>query len=61
MPTYDFECKECGNKEELLLSIKSSTEKQACKKCGSNLSKKISPVPIHYKVGGFYCTDYKDS
>jgi len=60
MPFYDYECKKCSTKEELFLSIKKSEENQICKSCGNSMVKKISPVPIHYKCGGFYCTDYKD-
>jgi putative FmdB family regulatory protein len=41
MPTYDFEC-ECGNKEELLLSISNSQEEQLCSECGKPMTKKIT-------------------
>ncbi|MBO8159550.1 zinc ribbon domain-containing protein [Thermosyntropha sp.] len=34
MPVYDFKCKECGNKFDLLLSFK-ELDKARCSKCGS--------------------------
>ena len=35
MPTYEFQCQECGTKQDLFLSIKSSSKPRplACKSC----------------------------
>lgn len=34
MPVFDFECKECGNKFDLMISNKDK-EKAKCPQCGS--------------------------
>lgn len=60
MPFYDYKCSKCSNEEEKFLTISKASEDQFCKVCGSVMNKKIQPVPIHYKCGGFYCTDNKE-
>lgn len=59
MPTYDYKCPECGNEEEIFLTMNKEA-KIYCSKCNSEMKKLINAVPIHYKCSGFYTTDYKD-
>ena len=41
MPIYEFNCPECDNNLELLMSINDKTL-PACKVCGATMHKKIS-------------------
>lgn len=42
MALYEYECTECGNKEEKLINVDKSDSEQKCSKCGSILKRKIS-------------------
>lgn len=43
MPTYEYTCKECGERFELALSLGDHEKKQKCPKCGSvKLEQRIS-------------------
>jgi len=43
MPTYEYTCKECGERFELALSFGEHEKKQKCPKCGSaKLEQRIS-------------------
>ena len=59
MPTYEFECPTCGNKEDRMLAISQATLTQRCLLCNSILRRIYSPVNAHFKGSGFYETDYK--
>lgn len=59
MPTYDYECRRCGNRFEKFQGI---TEKplQKCPKCRG----KVDRLPgkgagLLFKGAGFYATDYR--
>jgi putative FmdB family regulatory protein len=63
MPTYEYECKKCGNVFDLFQSIKASPlKKTMCEKC-----KVVRPVKrligtggaVLFKGSGFYQTDYR--
>ena len=60
MPTYDYECRECGQTFESFHGM-NETPRIACKRCNSmDTFKKISGgAGIHFKGSGFYVTDYK--
>lgn len=50
MPTYDYMCTECGNEEEIFLTIsrrKEPTEKP-CVKCGGVVIQKVSMPGFAY-------------
>jgi putative FmdB family regulatory protein len=42
MPIYEFECAECGNRFEELLSA--GAEGSACPECGARARRRLSPV-----------------
>ncbi|MCF7888301.1 MAG: zinc ribbon domain-containing protein [Candidatus Omnitrophica bacterium] len=43
MPIYNYLCKDCGEKFELLLGVTADKPKIVCKKCGSkNIKKEFS-------------------
>lgn len=63
MPTYEYECKNCGERFEVFQSIKAAPLRRAeCSSCGE-----IRPVrrlistggAILFKGAGFYQTDYR--
>ncbi len=60
MPTYDYQCSECGHVFELRQSF-DSEPLGTCPLCGSLARRKFHAVPIIYKGTGFYTTDYKKS
>ena len=44
MPTYEYTCKQCGERFELILSFGEHEKKHKCPKCGSTeLEQRISP------------------
>ena len=61
MPTYEYECLECGNSFELFQQM---TEKRLkkCAKCGGKVKRLIGGGGgIIFKGSGFYANDYKKS
>ncbi len=58
MPTYLYECKECGRFEKLQ-KISDDSLKE-CPECGSKVKKIIGNPGIIFKGSGFYVTDRKD-
>ncbi|MBM80170.1 MAG: FmdB family transcriptional regulator [Planctomycetaceae bacterium] len=62
MPTYDYECRECGHEWELFQSIKANPIRK-CPDCGKLKAKRvIGPgAGIIFKGSGFYETDYRSS
>jgi putative FmdB family regulatory protein len=63
MPIYEFQCKDCGTVQEILLKrmTEGSEELLPCEKCGAltEQTKLMSPPNHIYKGSGFYATDYK--
>jgi len=60
MPTYEYECQECGHRFDLFQNI-TAKPKQKCPKCKKNALKKLisAGAGIIFKGSGFYETDYK--
>ena len=60
MPTYDYECRECGHRWELFQQMKENP-KRKCPECGRLRAKRlIGPgAGIIFKGSGFYQTDYR--
>ena len=59
MPTYEYECKHCGYRFEVLQKI---TDKPLdnCPKCNNKVRRLIgSGSGIIFKGTGFYATDYR--
>ena len=60
MPIYDYKCRACGNRFQLVRKI---TDESAppCKACGSAETEKvISPSAFVLKGSGWYLTDYSN-
>jgi len=58
MPTYLYECKNCGRFEEFQ-KITDEPIKE-CPQCGAKVKKIIGAPGIIFKGSGFYVTDYKN-
>lgn len=60
MPTYDYECVKCGNKESVFKKI-SDPHLEICSRCGENsLIRVINSAPgVEYKGKGWFKTDGK--
>ena len=57
MPTYDYNCEECGTDFELRLKFSDEVD-QPCKECGAIAKRQFSAVPIVFKGSGWYVNDY---
>lgn len=60
MPIYEYECRSCGNRIELVQKIGDGPpEKCVCGKSGT-LKRLVSAPAIQFKGTGWYVTDYSD-
>jgi len=57
MPTYEYECKDCGHRFEVFQRI-TDDPISACGKCGGQVRRVLFPVGILFKGSGFHVTDY---
>ncbi|MEN6372320.1 MAG: FmdB family zinc ribbon protein [Armatimonadota bacterium] len=60
MPTYEYECCECGHRFEVFQKI-TDDPITVCEKCSGRVRKVLFPVGIVFKGSGFYVNDYKKS
>jgi putative FmdB family regulatory protein len=61
MPTYDYDCADCGHEFEEFQSIK-APPLEICPVCGGKVSRRIhGGAGLIFKGSGFYLTDYKKS
>lgn len=60
MPTYDYECDQCGHSFELFQAI-SEPVKRKCPSCGKSKLRRLfgTGAAIVFKGSGFYQTDYR--
>jgi putative FmdB family regulatory protein len=60
MPTYDYECDDCGHKFELFQAI-SEPVKRKCPECGKLRLRRLfgTGAAVVFKGSGFYQTDYR--
>lgn len=60
MPTYDYECQDCGHRFELFQSI-TAPVKRKCPECGKRALERLigTGAAILFKGDGFYSTDYR--
>ena len=56
MPTYLYECEDCGRFEEIQ-KISDDALKE-CPDCGKEVRKIIGNPGVVFKGSGFYCTDH---
>lgn len=60
MPTYEYRCKDCDHRFEIVQSF-SDDALTTCPECGGTLKKVFGNVGIAFKGGGFYKTDSRTS
>ena len=61
MPLYEYKCKKCGHRFELIQSFSAEDAKE-CPVCHGEVERLIStPARAHFKGSGFYSTDYASS
>jgi putative FmdB family regulatory protein len=59
MPTYDYDCTECGHAFEEFQSI-TAAPLENCPQCGGKVQRRINGgAGLIFKGSGFYLTDYK--
>ena len=60
MPTYDYECDNCGHAFELFQQISASV-KRKCPECGKLKLRRLFGTggAVMFKGSGFYQTDYR--
>jgi putative FmdB family regulatory protein len=57
MPIYEFECRKCKAKLEVLQKMNDKPPVK-CQKCGGRLERLHSAPAIQFKGSGWYVTDY---
>jgi putative FmdB family regulatory protein len=60
MPTYEYNCNNCGHQFEQLQGIKAGALRK-CPKCGKSTLKRLigTGAGLIFKGSGFYTTDYR--
>ena len=57
MPIYEYECRRCGHRFELLQKFSDKPRKR-CPECSGAVDRLISSPAIRFKGSGWYVTDY---
>lgn len=57
MPLYEYECRTCGKRTELLQRM-DDPPLAACPQCGGEVKKLLSAPAVQFKGSGWYVTDY---
>lgn len=60
MPTYEYSCKKCGERLEVMQSFSDKPLKKH-KTCGGDLQKVFHPAGLIFKGSGFYVTDSRSA
>ena len=59
MPTYDYECQECGHRFERFQNMTDEPLK-ACPECGGSVHRLLGAgAAVIFKGSGFHATDYR--
>ena len=57
MPIYEYECRQCGKRTELLQRM-DDAPLATCPECGGEVRKLLSAPAVQFKGSGWYVTDY---
>lgn len=60
MPTYDYQCRQCGRITEVIHAM-TDDGPTTCEHCGGQLRRVLYPAGIIFKGSGFYKTDSRGS
>ena len=61
MPTYEYECKKCGERFDVVQSFSDEPLKRHKGGCGGSVKKVFGAVGISFKGSGFYKNDSRPS
>jgi putative FmdB family regulatory protein len=61
MPTYEYECKKCGERFDVVQSFTDEPLKRHKGGCGGSVKRVFGSVGISFKGSGFYKTDSRSS
>ena len=57
MPIYEYQCRRCEHRFELIQKFSDKPRKR-CPECSGTVKRLISPPAIRFKGSGWYVTDY---
>jgi len=57
MPVYEYECKQCGQRHEVMQRL-SDSPVTICPECKGEVYRVLSPSGLSFKGEGWYITDY---
>jgi putative FmdB family regulatory protein len=57
VPIYEYECKKCGHRFEVIQKFSDKPIGQ-CEMCGGKVKKLLAPPALMFKGTGWYVTDY---
>ncbi len=60
MPTYSYQCTECGNRFDIVQAF-TDDALTTCEHCSGRLRKRFNSVGVVFKGSGFYRTDSRES
>ena len=60
MPTYSYQCTECGNRFDIVQAF-TDDALTTCERCSGQLRKRFNSVGVVFKGSGFYRTDSRES
>ncbi|OBH77466.1 FmdB family zinc ribbon protein [Mycobacterium scrofulaceum] len=60
MPTYSYQCTECGDRFDIVQAF-TDDALTTCKRCSGRLRKRFNSVGVVFKGSGFYRTDSRES
>jgi putative FmdB family regulatory protein len=60
VPTYSYECTECGNRFDIVQAF-TDDALTTCEQCSGRLRKLFNSVGIVFKGSGFYRTDSREA
>jgi putative FmdB family regulatory protein len=60
VPTYDYQCRQCGHTIEVIHSMTESGPER-CERCDGELRRVLFPAGIIFKGSGFYKTDSRST
>ncbi|HEY3282437.1 MAG TPA: FmdB family zinc ribbon protein [Armatimonadota bacterium] len=58
MPTYEYQCKNCDNRFEVVQRMTEEPLKN-CDSCGGEVRRVLFPTGIIFKGSGFHINDYR--
>ena len=57
MPLYEYRCRSCGERTEVLQHL-DEAPMAVCPRCGGAVEKMLSAPALQFKGSGWYVTDY---